>query len=294
MSTLKSFQASWLDRIEEELDTLLPSESTPPSTLHQAMRYAVLGGGKRLRPLLGLAAAESCGGPTKQALKPALATEILHAYTLVHDDLPCMDDDALRRGKPSTHVAFGEAIALLAGDSLLTMAFEWTAECLAPEPYPATQFTLELARYAGSQGVIGGQVVDLESEGQTPDLERLQYIHKHKTADLMTAALRMGGIAAGASPAQLKGLTTFGNYLGMAFQIADDILDETQSSETLGKPAGSDLEKGKCTYPALLGLEGSKKAAADALQQAKKALEGVVQDPALLNELADTLVNRSY
>jgi len=258
------------------------------------MRYAVTGGGKRLRPLLCLAAADACRGDLEQALVPGLAVEILHAYTLVHDDLPCMDDDDLRRGKPSCHIAFGESTALLAGDALLTLAFEWTAECAAPEPYPASQFTLELARYAGSAGVIGGQVVDLQAEGKAPDAETLSFIHTHKTADLITAALRMGAISAGASPAALAAITQYGQDLGLAFQITDDILDETQSSETLGKPAGSDAGNQKCTYPALFGLEASQQEADRLIQEGLNALATAGVESPTLRDLADRLVNRSH
>ena len=212
-------------RIEAAIDGVLPAADERPSVLHSAMRYAVFTGGKRLRPVLCLAACTACGGDDETAMMPAVALELFHTYTLIHDDLPCMDNDAVRRGKPAVHVAFGEANALLAGDALQSLAFELVARTTAPPPHHPNQLALELALAAGSRGVVGGQVEDLASAGRLPDEPTITFIHLHKTADLFRAAVRLGAIAAGAHSENLAAMTQYGTALGLAFQITDDLLD---------------------------------------------------------------------
>lgn len=293
MFDLQGYLKTRRAQVDAALASRLPPESTRPALLHQAMRYSVMAGGKRLRPVLCLAACEAVGAPPDAALLPGLAIEILHTYTLIHDDLPCMDDDDLRRGKPTCHVKFGEATALLAGDALLTLAFEWLAEARTPVPHAPTQLALELARAAGSQGVIGGQVEDLAAEGQPADADRLDYIHRHKTAALIRAAVRMGGLCGGATPAQLDALTHYGEASGLAFQIADDILNATSTAEQLGKPVGSDQERGKLTYVSVHGLERSRARAEALVREAIAAIEHLPGDTAPLRALAEHSVRRA-
>ena len=293
MFDLQGYLKTRRAQVDAALAARLPPDTTRPPLLHQAMRYSVMAGGKRLRPVLCLAACEAVGAASDAALLPGLAIEILHTYTLIHDDLPCMDDDDLRRGKPTCHVKFGEATALLAGDALLTLAFEWLAEARTPAPHAPALLALELARATGSQGVIGGQVEDLAAEGQPADAARLDYIHRHKTAALIRAAVRMGGLCGGATPAQLDALTRYGEASGLAFQIADDILNATSTPAHLGKPVGSDQERGKLTYVAVHGLERSR-ARADALvREAIAAIVPLPGDTAPLCALAEHSVRRS-
>jgi len=277
---------------EAGLEQHMPAEQTRPAVLHKAMRYSVMAGGKRLRPILCMAACEAVGGKSQRALLPGLAIEILHTYTLIHDDLPCMDDDALRRGHPTSHVVFGEANALLAGDALLTLAFEWLAGIQAPPPYAPNQLALELARASGSQGVIGGQVEDLSAEGRTPDADLVDYIHRNKTAALIRAAVRMGGICGGASEASLAGLSRYGDCVGLAFQIADDILNVTSTSEQLGKPVGNDAEHKKLTYVAVHGLKASRDKANILIHDAVDAVRELPGDTQPLIALAEYTVKR--
>ncbi len=265
---------AWLEQgralLDRELAEALPPADTRPAVLHEAMRYACLTGGKRLRGILVLACARLFGTPPERAMLPALALEIFHASTLVHDDLPCMDDDALRRGQPSTHIRFGEANALLAGCALLTLAHDWMAQTPVPPPHTSVRLVHELARAGGSTGVIGGQVEDLAAEGLAPDEERLRYIHTEKTARLIACACRCGGVVGGASEDAVERLGAFGLHLGLAFQMLDDLLDVTQTTEVLGKPSGSDTEQRKLTAVALWGLEGAK---AEAERHTRAALE---------------------
>lgn len=293
MFDLKLYLQTRRDDIERELEQRLPPEQTRPASLHKAMRYPVMAGGKRLRPILCMAACEAVGGNREAALLPGLSVEILHTYTLVHDDLPCMDDDDLRRGRPTTHVVFGEAHALLAGDALLTLAFEWLAGVQPPPPHAPNQLTLELAQAAGSQGVIGGQIEDLDAEGSLPDADLVDYIHRHKTAALLRAAVRMGGICGGANAAQLEALTRYGDCAGLAFQIADDILNVTASAEQLGKPVGSDARLKKLTYVAVHGLEASRKRARELILTAIGAIRDLPGDPQPLVALAEYSVERA-
>lgn len=268
MLDLKQYLAERRSVIEDALDARMPPETTRPQVLHKAMRYSVFAGGKRIRPILCLAAAEALGVPYAAALVPAIAIEALHTYTLIHDDLPCMDDDTLRRGKPTCHVAFGEANAVLAGDALLTLAFEWLAEAQAPPPYPPNQLAVELARAAGSRGVIAGQVEDLAAEGGDLSPENLAYIHSHKTAELIRASVRMGAIAGGAAAEALDALSGFGEDLGLAFQVQDDILNATGTAESLGKAAGTDVDRKKVTFVRMHGLDASKRKAEELAESA--------------------------
>ena len=273
---------------------MMPAETTRPTVLHRAMRYSVMAGGKRLRPILCMAACEAVGGNSKAALLPGAAIEILHTYTLVHDDLPCMDDDELRRGRPTSHMVFGEANALLAGDALLTLAFEWLAQSVPPAPYHSSHLATELATASGSQGVIGGQVEDLAAEGREADADLVDYIHRHKTAALLRASVRMGGICGGASPTALEALTEYGECAGLAFQIADDILNVTATAEQLGKPVGNDEQLKKLTYVAVHGLEASRQKASELINRAMEAIRTLPGDPTPLISLAEYTVKRAW
>ncbi|MDO9541899.1 MAG: polyprenyl synthetase family protein [Kiritimatiellia bacterium] len=292
MFDIKSYLARKSALINRELEKRLPAENIRPAILHRAMRYSVLAGGKRLRPILCLAAAEAVGGKEKHALVPALAIEILHTYTLIHDDLPCMDDDNLRRGKPTSHVVFGEANAILAGDALLTLAFEWLVGTVPPKPYMPNHLILELAGGAGNKGVIAGQVEDLASERKKPNAVTVHYIHMHKTACLIIAAVRIGGICGGARKNELSALSNFGEKAGFAFQIADDILNETSSREKMGKAAGSDRSRGKMTYVAVHGLEKAKKMVRRLAEEAVKSLQSLKGNTEPLKMIVEYIVAR--
>ena len=292
MFELKPYLAERRELVEHALDLHMPPKHERPALLHEAMRYSVFAGGKRIRPILCLAAAEAVGGRAEDALLPAIALEALHTYTLIHDDLPAMDNDELRRGRPTCHIAYGEATAILAGDALLTLAFEWLAESRAPKPYLPNQFALELAEAAGSRGVIGGQVEDLAAEGKPPSADLVDYIHLHKTAALIRAAVRMGGIAGGAKAKELDALTVYGGNIGLAFQIADDILNETSSAGALGKAAGSDRERRKMTYVALYGVETARSKAQELTDQAIARLENRRGETEPLESIARYIVER--
>ncbi len=280
-------------RVENILEARLPPADAMPQPLHTAMRYSVFAGGKRLRPLLCLAAAAAAGGDDTPALLPAAALEALHTYTLIHDDLPGMDNDSLRRGRPTLHVVYGEAIAILAGDALLTLAFEWLAETHATPPYHPNQLSLELAQAAGSRGVIAGQAEDIAAERQPPNPARLEFIHRHKTGDLIRAAVRMGAIAAGASPGVLAGVTAYGEHIGLAFQIVDDLLNATAEVGQLGKAAGSDAQRGKMTWVSVHGLAAARQAADRLAATARRDLQGLPGDTAPLRELARMMIERN-
>ena len=245
------------------LDRHLPPATTPPAVIHEAMRYAVLGGGKRVRPILALAAAEACGAELEPLLMPAAALELIHTYSLVHDDLPALDDDELRRGRKTTHVVFGEAMGILAGDALLTEAFSWLARPIAGvEPARQLRAISEVAKAVDSTGMIGGQVADLEATGAGQEgdaLAQLRFIHRNKTGRLITGSVLLGGILAGANEAEVGALQRYGEALGLAFQIVDDLLDQEESSATLGKTAGKDAAQGKLTYPSLVGTEAARR-----------------------------------
>jgi geranylgeranyl diphosphate synthase type II len=238
------------------------------------MRYSLLAGGKRLRPILALAAAEACGTKDPTCVLPAAcAVELIHTYSLIHDDLPCMDDDDLRRGRPTSHKVFGEGVAVLAGDALLTRAFGLIAGIKPAKRYPLSVLLEETAMAAGSLQLIAGQVADIEAEGKRLTIREVRFIHERKTAAMIVLPLRLGAMVANATPAQLKALTEFGQALGLAFQILDDILDVTATSEQLGKSAGKDLKASKATYPAVIGLEASRKEAVKQTRAALRALD---------------------
>lgn len=288
MKTLQAYLEEQARAVHAELDHLLPKTDTRPARLHEAMRYSVFAGGKRFRPALCIAACEACGGDSKMAMAAACSLELLHTYTLIHDDLPAMDDDTLRRGQPTCHIAFDEATAILAGDALLTLAFE----VLSTLPQGG-MLAGELARAAGSRGVIGGQAEDLAAEGKLPDAELVNYIHRNKTAALIRAACVMGGICTGADDDALKALARYGEDIGLAFQITDDLLDETATVEELGKDIGSDRERGKMTYPAVHGTEQAKNRTEELIQEAKQALQVLPGDTSVLEELAEFIATRN-
>jgi geranylgeranyl diphosphate synthase type II len=270
------------------MDRLLPSENERPGSIHAAMRYCVFAGGKRLRPVLCIAAAEACGGKREDALVAACALELMHTYSLVHDDLPCMDDDDLRRGRPTCHKVYGEGMAVLCGDALLTEAFAVLARSKSVE------MIAELASAGGSRKLIGGQVLDLEGEGKSFSLAELIRIHEAKTAALLTTSIRLGAMSAGADSEQVAALTKFGRALGLAFQVIDDILDVTQTTENLGKTAGKDAAVAKATYPAVMGLEESRKEAARLTAEALEALEVFGGNAVRLREIAGRMLLREF
>jgi geranylgeranyl diphosphate synthase, type II len=289
------FSRYWSSRqkqVDAAMDRLLPRASTRPKTIHEAMRYSIFAGGKRLRPVICLAAAEAVGGRAEPALPLACAVECIHTYSLIHDDLPTMDNDDFRRGKPTSHKVYGEGIAVLAGDALLTIAFEMVAQARPSKRYSSAALVLELAHAAGSQALVAGQVADLEGEGKKLKLADLQYIHENKTAALITSSIRLGAMSANASPRHLAGLTEFGRSLGLAFQVIDDILDVTQTTEKLGKSAGKDVAAQKSTYPALLGLEKAKKEADRLTDRARAALKPFGKKAEALAAIADYLLKR--
>lgn len=291
---LKTYLAARSSEVDVAMDAFLPKAKERPATIHAAMRYSVFAGGKRLRPVLCLAAAEACGGEISHALAPACAVELMHTYSLVHDDLPAMDDDDLRRGRPTCHKVYGEAMAVLCGDALLTESFIVLAQTSATRRYGAREYIAELAEAGGSRKLIGGQVMDLEGEGKTLTKRDLVRIHEAKTAALLTTSLRLGAMSANATPAKLEALTRFGHALGLAFQVIDDILDVTQSTEMLGKTAGKDQAVEKCTYPAVLGLEASRREAVKLTQAAMDALKPLGKKAARLGEIANYLLKREY
>jgi geranylgeranyl diphosphate synthase type II len=256
------------------------------------MRYSVFAGGKRMRPALCLAAASACGGAERDAMPLACAVECIHTYSLIHDDLPAMDDDDYRRGKPTNHKVFGEGIAVLAGDALLTQAFEIAAQCQGWSRYPHPRIVRELATASGSLQLIAGQVADLEAEGQKISAAQLKYIHERKTSALLCCSVRLGGMSANCTTAQLKALTDFGYHVGLAFQVIDDILDVTQTSEALGKTAGKDTRSQKATYPSIVGLEKSRKIATDLTNKAFAALKPLRGRAQALEALAEFLLKR--
>ncbi len=278
--------------MDRALNRFLPPASAKPATIHKAMRYSIFAGGKRLRPALCLAAAEACGGRWEDAMPLACAVECIHTYSLIHDDLPAMDNDDLRRGKPTNHKVFGEGIAILAGDGLLTETFTIAAQCKGWPRYNHRDIVLELAQAAGSKQLIAGQVADLEGEGKKIPASQLRYIHERKTSALLCCSVRLGGMSANCSPGQLRALTDFGYNIGLAFQIIDDILDVTQTSEQLGKTAGKDTAAEKATYPSIVGMEKSRKIAAQLTGRAFRALQSFKGKAPALEALAEFLLKR--
>ncbi|MEM9744755.1 MAG: farnesyl diphosphate synthase [Pseudomonadota bacterium] len=280
--------------INDALGHHLPKVSALAPDLIEAMRYAVLGNGKRIRPLLCVAAATGCGGAIEDALAPACALEYIHAYSLIHDDLPAMDDDDLRHGLPSCHIRFGEALAILAGDALQAHAFEVLANAHGLSVSVRLESVALLARASGVTGMAAGQALDMQAEKRRLSLSQLQSLHGAKTGALISAAVQIGAVVAGAEPEQRVLLQEFANRVGLAFQIIDDVLDVTASTDELGKPAGSDLESGKNTYPALLGLEQSRLRAEELLGEALPMLDRAGIGNGLLGELARLSVRRSH
>jgi geranylgeranyl diphosphate synthase type II len=282
--------------VDAALDRWLPGADLLPPRLHQAMRYSVFAGGKRLRPILVIAACEAVGGAAERVLHAACAMEMIHTYSLIHDDLPAMDNDDFRRGRPTNHKVYGEAHAILAGDALLTEAFRLLADPQVNcsfDPLVVLRVIETVARCAGSQGMVGGQVVDMESEGQPVDYATLQYIHTRKTGALFLASIQTGAWLGGGNDGQVAALTRFGESAGLAFQIADDILDIVGSQEEIGKDVGSDQARGKATYPALLGLSQARRRAEELRDLAIVALEplGAAAEP--LRAIARYIVDRN-
>jgi geranylgeranyl diphosphate synthase type II len=267
--------------VNQALDKYLPDENKEPKSLHQAMRYSVFAGGKRLRPILAMASFEAANGKGRGILPVACALEMIHTYSLIHDDLPCMDDDDLRRGKPTLHIVYGEGVAVLAGDALHALAFELLLQAKSP------QVILEVAKAIGTEGMIGGQVKDLEAEGKEVSLKQVEYIHTHKTGKLLGASIRAGAILGSADRTTLSALSSYGEKFGLAFQIVDDILDVVGKEEIIGKKKGSDKANSKATYPEVIGLEESKKLARDLLTKAKSRLRVLKNKKWIFEKLAD-------
>ncbi|MDD2539537.1 MAG: polyprenyl synthetase family protein [Desulfuromonadaceae bacterium] len=293
---LKVYLKEQCARIDAALDRFLPRETELPHSVHKAMRYSIFAGGKRVRPILMLAACQAVGGNTEYAVPAACAMEMIHTYSLIHDDLPAMDDDDFRRGNPTNHKVFGEAIAILAGDALLTEAFKLASDpryTAGSEPSGLLAVIHEIATCAGSYGMVGGQVIDMESEGSPDiDLATVQYIHTHKTGALIKASVVAGALLGGAAGQQLAAITRYGEAAGLAFQIADDILDIEGTTEEIGKDAGSDEARGKATYPAVIGVAAAKEEAQSMMDEALSSLKifGAEADP--LRDIARYIVQR--
>lgn len=288
MSELKTYLKKVADAMEKILDELLPAESTAPHSIHKLMRYSTFAGGKRVRPSLLMATYEACGGTfgDPNALKAAAALEMFHTFSLIHDDLPCMDDDDFRRGRPTAHKAFNEALAVLGGDALCILAFGVLADT------GNLGIVKEIATALGTTGMLGGQVVDIESEGKKVGRETVEYIHNAKTAALIRSSIRMGAMLAGASDEVLGKLTSYGNNIGIAFQVVDDILDEESTTEQLGKDAGSDRARGKATFPAVCGMEESKRYAQELITDACSEIAFLNEKGTVLRNLADFIITR--
>ncbi|MGZ7039917.1 MAG: polyprenyl synthetase family protein [Thermoanaerobaculia bacterium] len=304
--TLDEYLRARRELVDRAIEAHLPPPATPPAIIHEAMRYAVLGGGKRVRPIIAIAAAEACGAAIEPLMQSFAALELIHTYSLVHDDLPALDDDELRRGRKTTHVVFGEAIGILTGDALLTEAFSWLAAPIAGvDPRRQLRAIAEVATAVDSKGMIGGQVADLEAttvipspaEGEgsgrgldrslSPDpslrlgmtqVDHLHFIHENKTGKLLTASAVLGGILAGANEEKISALRRYGRAVGLAFQIVDDLLDQEESAATLGKTAGKDLAQGKLTYPAVVGVEAARAEAGSLLREAEENA-GIIAGP---------------
>jgi len=283
--------------VDEGISRFLPNQDTYPESIHESMRYSVFAGGKRLRPALLVASAEAVGGDREGVLPFAVAVEFIHTYTLIHDDLPALDDDNLRRGKPTNHRVFGEAIAILAGDALLTQAFVLMTNAALMDSIPSKHILRaahEMGKSVGSTGVIGGQVVDLESEGKPIDKDTLEYIHIYKTGFFFKSCIRVGALLGRADFKQLNALSSFGAHIGLAFQIIDDILDITGDQEKLGKDVGSDVDREKATYPALFGMEESKRKAEKLVEDGIGQLKDFGGNADPLRDIARFFVQRTY
>jgi geranylgeranyl diphosphate synthase type II len=293
---LKAYFNMQCARIDEALDRFLPGETELPHSVHKAMRYSIFAGGKRVRPILLLAACQAVGGDSERAIPAACSMEMIHTYSLIHDDLPAMDDDDFRRGNPTNHKVFGEAIAILAGDALLTEAFKLVSDRRFADGIDSAGLLAvihEIATCAGSYGMVGGQVIDMESEGRHDiDMATVQYIHTHKTGALIKASVVAGALLGGAAAQQLAAITRYGEAAGLAFQIADDILDIEGTTEEIGKDAGSDEARGKATYPAVMGLAAAREEARSMMDEALRALEIFDTEAEPLREIARYIVQR--
>ncbi|MBZ5594289.1 MAG: polyprenyl synthetase family protein [Acidobacteriia bacterium] len=292
--SFREYLAGQQQLIDRELDRLVPSENFPPETIHRAMRYSLFAGGKRVRPILCLEAGRAVADSPRGIETAACSLEFVHTYSLIHDDLPALDNDDYRRGKLTSHKVFGEAMAILAGDALLTLAFETLSKMNAVTDDRKARVIAELATAAGTVGgMIAGQVADLEGEGKPPDAQLLETIHRAKTGALLRASVRMGAIYAGADEQQLDAVSRYGEHIGLAFQIVDDILDVEQSSESLGKTAGKDAQQHKITFPAVYGLEESRRMAERERRSAHESLAIFDARADRLRELADLIVQRT-
>ncbi|GIV16234.1 MAG: farnesyl-diphosphate synthase [Armatimonadota bacterium] len=279
--------------IDDALDRYLPGEDVRPQNLHRAMRYSTLSGGKRLRPVLVIAGAEAVGGEAQIVMPTACAIELIHTFSLIHDDLPAIDNDTLRRGRPTCHVQFGEATAILAGDALFASAFELIARNAQIVPAErVVQVMALVAEASGTHGMVGGQMVDIESEGRVVDADTVEYIHRHKTAALIRAAVVSGAILAGAEKWQVDALSRYGDLVGLAFQIADDLLNVTGDPRKTGKAVGTDVARGKATYPALFGMEASRRRAHQMVQEAVEMLRPFGKSAEPLRAIAYLMVER--
>ena len=282
-------------RIDAELERQLSATGGSSERLQQAMKYSVLGGGKRIRPALCIAAASALGQPQDHATVPACTLELVHAYSLIHDDLPAMDDDELRRGRATTHIAFDEATAILAGDALQTLAFGWLAEAPGLTDQVRLAMIRELASASGHLGMVGGQAIDLESVGKRLTIDQLEKMHRHKTGALIAASVRMGALTApDVSDDQLAALTVYSQTLGLAFQVQDDLLDIEGDTTVIGKPQGSDLARAKPTYPSLLGTSGAREYLSQLLDSAISSLEGFGKEGDILRDMAGYVVARTH
>lgn len=294
---ITSYLSKKKDSVDKTLEKLVPPAKTFPSSIHEAMRYSLFAGGKRVRPILAIAAAEAIGAKTADLLPLAGTLELIHTYSLIHDDLPAMDNDDFRRGRPTCHKVYGEAIAILAGDGLLNMAFEVLSDPRRLKSVPANRLIAiikEISTASGVSGMVGGQVVDMESEGKDIDFPTLEYIHTHKTGTLIRASVRVGALYARAGKRHFTALTHYGEMVGLAFQIADDILDITGKQEEIGKDVGSDIKKGKKTFPSFYGLAESRRRAVEVVDKAIIALKDFDRKADPLRELAKYIINRVH
>lgn len=290
--TLPDYLKLQIARVDAALERWVPAEDRAPSTIHRAMRYSLFAGGKRVRPVLCIAASQAVAGEVSGIENAACSLEMIHTYSLIHDDLPALDNDDLRRGRPTNHKVFGDAMAILAGDALLTLAFEVLSHLDAPE-LTRLRLVQELSRACGTvDALIGGQVEDIEGSNQAHSADLLERIHRGKTGALLRCSVRMGAIYAGADDAQLRAISAFGEHIGLAFQIVDDLLDIEESSEALGKTAGKDVAQNKMTFPAVYGIDTSRKMAADHRRLAHEALAPFGSRAQRLLELADFIVER--
>ncbi|MCX7822198.1 MAG: polyprenyl synthetase family protein [Syntrophobacterales bacterium] len=291
---LKAYVAEKRKIIDEALDRYLPPVGGMEGRVVEAARYSLFAGGKRLRPILSIAAHEACGGSSKALLPVACALEMIHTYSLIHDDLPAMDNDDFRRGKPTNHKVFGEAVAILAGDLLLTYAFELMAEhALEDKSGSVIRAIYVIAKASGLRGMVGGQMIDLVCEGQEVDLATVEYMHARKTGALITASVQVGAILSGTSESQIEQMGRYGRHLGLAFQITDDLLDITGSLQEMGKTPGSDIRKGKRTYPLLVGIEESKRMAKEHVKSALSAISDYDEKADPLRAIAKYVLERS-